>query len=155
MKPKQQKKPQQTKSSSTKITVKQNPAAAVIVAIIILLIFVMLGAVFIKQFFNFSGGSGLATQKSSTEPNLVLGSHYLDKSSEYATYVKGNVNNNSDIPVTSYAQISFNALDSSGANVGTCLANINSVKAHGAWKFEAYCSGENISTVELDKLIGY
>lgn len=79
----------------------------------------------------------------------------LDKSSPYMTQVVGTVSNNSDKAVDGYIQITFSALDADGANVGDCLANANTVDAHGKWKFKATCSGDDIKTVHFKELSGF
>ena len=49
----------------------------------------------------------------------------MDKSNQFAVYVTGYVTNNTDKAITNYVQITFDALDRQGANLGTCLANTN------------------------------
>jgi uncharacterized protein YcfL len=70
-------------------------------------------------------------------------------------YFDVTVINNSDKPINGYIQITFSALDASGANVGDCLANANTVDANGKWKFEALCSGNNIETVRFKDITGF
>ena len=73
-----------------------------------------------------------------------------------AQYVDGYVSNNTDKDITSYVQITFNGYDDSGANVGTCLANTNSVDANGKWKFHAICDfDKNMTTVKFKDLSGF
>lgn len=79
----------------------------------------------------------------------------LDTSNPYSTKVTGTVSNNSDKAVDGYIQITFAALDASGANVGDCLANANTVDANGKWKFEAICSGNDIASVRFKELSGF
>jgi len=70
--------------------------------------------------------------------------------------VTGYVRNNSDESVNNYIQIEFNAYDASGNNTDTCLANANSIDAHGKWKFDAICSKNpsEIKTVKFKDLTG-
>ena len=79
----------------------------------------------------------------------------LDKSNPYMAQVVGTVSNNSDKPVNGYIQVTFSALDASGANVGDCLANANTVDANGKWKFKAICSGDDIETVRFKDITGF
>ena len=79
----------------------------------------------------------------------------MDNSNQFMTQVTGTVSNNSDKPVNTYVQITFDALDASGANVGTCLANTNTIDANGKWKFKAGCSGEGITKVRFKELSGF
>lgn len=81
----------------------------------------------------------------------------MDQSDLYAVYVSGYVTNNTDKAITNYVQITFDALDAQGANLGTCLANTNTVDAGGKWKFKAICSGEaeDISQVRFKAITGF
>lgn len=99
-----------------------------------------------------------AQQKSATDEKkkLTLDDGWtLDQSNPYMTEVVGSVSNNSDKAVDGYIQITFSALDADGANVGDCLANANTVDAHGTWKFKAMCSGSDIKTVRFKELSGF
>jgi len=81
----------------------------------------------------------------------------IDKSNPFAVYVKGYVSNNSDKPLTNYAQITFDVLDKSGANLGTCLDNTNTIDAHGKWRFEAICDGDpgDVAKVRFKEISGF
>ena len=81
----------------------------------------------------------------------------MDKSNQFAVQVVGYVSNNTDKAITNYVQITFDALDKQGANLGTCLANTNTVDAGGKWKFKAMCSGEakEISPVRFKEITGF
>lgn len=79
----------------------------------------------------------------------------LDQSNSYMTKVVGTVSNNSDKDIKGYIQVTFSAYDASDANVGDCLANANTVDANGKWKFEAMCSGSDISTVKFKDISGF
>lgn len=97
-----------------------------------------------------------STKKTESKPRLTLDDGWqIDKSNPYSTQVTGTVSNNSDQDIKGYIQISFSALDASGANVGDCLANANTVDAHGKWKFDAYCTGNDIDTVRFKDLSGF
>lgn len=54
-----------------------------------------------------------------------------------------------------YAQISFNLYDSSGAQVGTALANINGLEPDGAWKFSAIGLADDASKYKFDDMSGF
>lgn len=73
----------------------------------------------------------------------------------YVPYVTGTVHNNTDQEINTYVEITFDALDGDGANVGTCLANTETIDANGNWKFKAICDGDNIKTVRLKELSGF
>lgn len=115
---------------------------------------------------NVSSNTPAAEQKSAEEKpaeepkkeRLTLEDGWeIDKSNPYAIFVTGYVANNSDKPVDNYIQITFDALDKEGANVGSCLANTNTVDAQGKWKFKAMCTGEveDIETVRFKEITGF
>ncbi len=81
----------------------------------------------------------------------------LDKSSKVAVYVNGYVTNNTDKAVTNYVQITFDALDAKGANLGTCFANTNTIDAGGKWKFKAICaiSADEVAQVRFKEITGF
>lgn len=95
-------------------------------------------------------------KKSEEKPRLTLDDGWsIDTSNPYMTKVVGYVSNNSDKAIDGYIQITFSALDTAGANVGDCLANANTVDANGKWKFEAMCSGNDISDVRFKEITGF
>ena len=89
------------------------------------------------------------TQAKPTERLTLDQGWKIDKSNPFGVYVRGYVSNNSDKPLTNYAQITFDVLDKSGANLGSCLANTNSIDAHGKWKFEAICDGDSADVAKV------
>jgi len=99
------------------------------------------------------GGASAGT--STKTERLTLDKGWAAESEGMFAYVNGYVSNNSDQAISSYAQISFDALDSSGANVGTCLGNTNTIDAHGRWKFKALCSGSDMATVRFKDVTGF
>lgn len=54
-----------------------------------------------------------------------------------------------------YAQITFNLYDRSGAQVGTALANINGLEPDGRWNFKAHSFGTNFDSFKFSELTGY
>lgn len=81
----------------------------------------------------------------------------MSDSDGIAVYVEGYVSNNTDRDIASYVQITFDALDANGANLGTCLDNTNTVDAGGKWKFKAVCldNADEIATVRFKDISGY
>lgn len=66
------------------------------------------------------------------------------KTGEYGTHhIVGTAVNNTD-RTFGYVQVEFNLYDSSGAQVGSTLANCNNVEPHGTWKFDAIILEENV-----------
>lgn len=109
-----------------------------------------------------SGGGAAASAPAAPEApkkeRLTLDEGWeVDRSNQFAVYVNGYVSNNTDKPIDNYIQITFDALDKAGANLGTCLANTNTIDANGKWKFKAICTGEvkEIETVRFKELSGF
>lgn len=104
--------------------------------------------------------SGQVSSAPATKPKekLTLDEGWaMDKSNPFAVYVTGYVTNNTDKAITNYVQITFDALDKQGANLGTCLANTNTVDAAGKWKFKAICGGEakEVAQVRFKEITGF
>ncbi|QZY53404.1 FxLYD domain-containing protein [Leucobacter tenebrionis] len=75
----------------------------------------------------------------------------------FSAVVTGYVSNNSDKAITNYVQITFDTYDAAGANLGTCLANTNTIDANGKWKFEAHCFDaiDEIAEVRFKEITGF
>lgn len=80
------------------------------------------------------------TDEDQVKGDLALLKGWKLKKDEFSAHVTGYVRNNSDESINNYIQIEFNAYDASGSNTDTCLANTNTIDAHGKWKFDAICS---------------
>ncbi|PID33451.1 hypothetical protein CR969_00660 [Candidatus Saccharibacteria bacterium] len=102
-----------------------------------------------------SDNNNTKNEKGAQKPRLTLDDGWKLKKDQFMTEVVGTVSNNSDEAIDGYIQITFSALDSSGANVGDCLANANTVDAKGKWKFKAFCSGEDIDKVRFKEITGF
>lgn len=98
-----------------------------------------------------------ATVEEPTEPLTLDDGWTMDDSDGFAVYVEGYVTNNTDEAVTSYVQITFDALDADGANLGTCIDNTNTIDAGGRWKFKAICldSSDEIAKVRFKDITGF
>ena len=81
----------------------------------------------------------------------------IDKSNQFAVYINGYVVNNTDKAITNYVQITFDALDAAGANLGTCLANTNTIDANGKWRFKAMCTSDakEIAEIRFKEITGF
>lgn len=97
--------------------------------------------------------------KPEKKERLTLDEGWVTETDDYGmfTTVKGYVSNNSDKPITNYVQITFDTLDAAGANLGTCLANTNTIDANGKWKFEAMCLDDSseIAQVRFKEISGF
>ena len=90
---------------------------------------------------------------------LTLDDGWTYAADEYGVFTKvtGYVSNNSDDAITNYVQITFDTLDAAGANLGTCLANTNTIDANGKWKFEAICTDDasEIAEIRFKEITGF
>lgn len=73
---------------------------------------------------------------------------------EYSGEITGTVVNRRD-DTLSYAQITFNLYDASGAQVGTALANVNNLEPGGRWKFKASTFGTEFEKYRFSELSGF
>lgn len=102
-----------------------------------------------------------AEEEAAPEPTerLTLDDGWTYQGDEYGitTTVTGYVSNNSDEPISNYVQITFDTLDAEGANIGTCLANTNTIDANGKWKFEAICLDgvDEINEIRFKEITGF
>lgn len=99
-----------------------------------------------------------ATPAAEKKARLTLDDGWtIDNSDGFMTYVRGYVSNNTDKAMTTYAQITFDALDASGANIGQCFDNTNTIDAHGKWKFKAMCMDNDtpVATVRFKEITGF
>lgn len=96
------------------------------------------------------------TDEDQVKGDLAVLKGWKLKKDEFSAHVMGYVRNNSDESINNYIQIEFNAYDASGNNTDTCLANTNTIDAHGKWKFDAICSTDphRVKTVKFKDLTG-
>ncbi len=76
------------------------------------------------------------------------------KTGEFGGTISGIVENHRSRKL-SYAQITFNLYDESGAQVGSAMANINGLEPGGKWKFEAVSFGTDFATYKFSDLTGF
>lgn len=89
--------------------------------------------------------------------DLTLDDGWTMESDSFAVYVEGYVSNNTDADISNYVQITFDALDANGANLGTCLDNANTIDAGGKWKFKAICldNADEVAEVRFKEITGF
>jgi hypothetical protein len=75
-------------------------------------------------------------------------------SEEYGRYIVGTVRNTSN-HVYDYVQVEANLYDTSGAQVGSTLANVNNLEPGGTWKFKAIIMEPNVVQYKITKVSGY
>lgn len=76
------------------------------------------------------------------------------KRGQFDGEITGSVVNRRNNKLT-YAQITFNLYDASGAQVGSAIANINGLEPGGQWKFKATTFGTDFSTYKFSELVGF
>jgi hypothetical protein len=84
---------------------------------------------------------------------VYIRSSEKSKSGPPGTEILGTVINKRSTTLT-YAQITFNLYDKSGAQIGTAMANINGLEPNGKWNFRAY-SPTGAETSKFSTLIGH
>lgn len=73
----------------------------------------------------------------------------------FGTYIKGEIKNNTDKSY-SYVQVTFNLYDSSGAQLGTAIDNINNLEPNGVWKYKAVgLTTEKVSSYKFVEITGW
>jgi len=55
----------------------------------------------------------------------------------------------------SYVQVEFNIYDSTGAQIGSTMDNINNLEPHGTWRFSAYVFESNGTKCRLKDITGW
>ncbi|MEN6391068.1 MAG: FxLYD domain-containing protein [Syntrophomonas sp.] len=99
-----------------------------------------------------SGKSVPVVSQKAEKPKLEVIDHSVQKE-QYSTYVIGTVKNNTDKQY-SYVQVEINLYDTSGAQVGSTLANANNLEPNGSWKFKAVTL-EDFATYKIKDVTGY
>lgn len=69
-------------------------------------------------------------------------------------YATGTIVNKTDKEY-SYLQVEINEYDSSGAQIGSTLANVNNLEAKGKWKFKAVITDGGTKSVKLKDVTGF
>ncbi len=103
------------------------------------------------------GAAGQAAKDLDKSSMLKLDDGWKVESESGISTVVGTVSNTSDKAVTAIATISFDVLDSSSANIGTCIDTASTIDAGGKWKFKAMCTVEvtNDATVRFKDITGF
>lgn len=103
------------------------------------------------------GAAGQAAKDLDKSSVLKLDDGWKVESDTPFSKVVGTVSNTSDKAVSNLATITFDVLDASGANLGSCLDTVNTIDAGGKWKFEATCMVEmpEDSTVRFKDITGF
>ncbi|PFG17245.1 hypothetical protein ATK74_1808 [Propionicimonas paludicola] len=121
-----------------------------VVAIIIAIVMTVITAAVI-------GAAGQAAKDLDKSSVLKLDDGWKVESDSGLSTVVGTVSNTSDKAVTAIATITFDVLDASSANIGTCVDTASTIDAGGKWKFKAICTVEvtKDSTVRFKGIIGF
>ncbi|WP_210115886.1 FxLYD domain-containing protein [Acidipropionibacterium timonense] len=104
-----------------------------------------------------ASASTSAANPDTQEKLTLLKGWKIDKSDGISVHIRGYVLNNTDKPINNYIEVTFNVYDAEGNNIDTCLANTNTIDAHGKWKFDAICLKDpsEIKTVKFKELTGF
>lgn len=76
------------------------------------------------------------------------------ESDSFAKYVVGTIENISNDTI-GYAQVEINVYDSSGAVIGSTLANINNIEPKQRWKFKAPVLEDNAAKFQIKDISGF
>lgn len=101
--------------------------------------------------------SGVASAPESSSNNCfgdLCIENMTDQAGEFSGAIVGTIVNNSD-HTYGYAQIEINLYDSSGAQVGSAMDNINNLEPHGRWKFSAVVFNQNTATYKVKGISAY
>ena len=74
--------------------------------------------------------------KATKKDDFILESSELVEEDFGAHYIVGTIKNNTN-KTYNYVQVTFNLYDSQENQIGSAMANINSLKASGTWKYKA------------------
>ncbi|WP_197204086.1 FxLYD domain-containing protein [Crateriforma conspicua] len=96
----------------------------------------------------------IAEEELNVDGLVLMRNSVSGTTNEFGITVKGVVENRRNRKL-SYAQITFNIYDSSGAQVGSAAANINGLEAGGRWKFEAHGLTEKGTSYKFSELSGF
>lgn len=127
-----------------------NPIIAAIV--IILAIIIIVGIVGSEP----STTVDPVTGQTITKEKFTLESHSgaYDEAG-FAFYIEGTIKNNTD-KTYSYAQVTFNVYDETGAQVGTAIDNINNLEPNGTWKYKAMAmTSDKIASYKFVEITGF
>ncbi len=121
-----------------------------VVSIVVAIIMTVITAVAI-------GAAGQAIEGLDKSSALKLDDGWKLQTESGFSSVVGTVSNTTDKAVENLATITFDVLDASGANIGTCVDTTETVDAGGKWAFEAGCLAEvdADSTVRFKEITGF
>ncbi len=114
----------------------------------------ILFSIFYSRFAIFNSDIGISSTNYGKSTKLeVTESHSC--STEYGSMaICGVVVNKSNHNI-GYAQVEINLYDKNGNLVGSTLANINNLNAGGTWKFEAPFIENNVTSYNIENVIGF
>jgi hypothetical protein len=91
------------------------------------------------------------TTVTTAQDDLTLVESHVETGDYGARYVVGTVKSNVNKQFT-YVQVTINEYDSSGAQVGSTLANTNNLEPYGTWKFKAYVLDKDATDFKVMKI---
>jgi hypothetical protein len=101
-----------------------------------------------------STGSSSSSSASSSDLQLV-GAQMIAPTNPYGFgSVDGTIKNNGG-KTYSYVQVTVNLYDSTGAEIGSTMANINNLESGGTWKFSAPVLVKGVSSYKVMEITGF
>jgi len=109
-----------------------------------------------------SAGCGSSTKVDSTgtssgttsKDDLQLIESHTEAGQYGMKYIVGQVKNNGG-KTFGYVQVTINLYDSSGAQVGSTMDNVNNLEPGGIWKFKAMWLKEDATTYKIKEITGF
>ena len=102
---------------------------------------------------NNPSGDGTMKTNTATEKFTLVSDEMTSDS--FSTYIQGEIKNNTD-KTYSYAQVTFNVYDSSGAQIGTAVDNINNFEPNGTWRYKAIAlTTDKVASYKFVEITGW
>jgi hypothetical protein len=99
--------------------------------------------------------NSVGSSSSSSSDLQLVESHMESPSNPYGYgNIMGTVKNNGG-NTYKYVQVTINLYDSSGAQVGSTLANINNLEPGGTWKFSAPILQKDTTSYKVKEITGF
>ncbi len=138
----------------------KKPISKIVLGVIVVLVVVCaVGSMGGKSDSSKSDSSSSSTEQAAEKVKqdpYTISDETEDRSNPYGFKITGALTNNTDSKKT-YIQVTYVLYDAEGNQVGTALANTNSLKAGGTWKYEAVgtASPDEVASWERDEISGF
>ncbi len=138
----------------------KKPIGKIILGVIVVLVVICaVGSMGGKSDSSKSDSATSSTEQAAEEVKqdpYTIADETEDRSNPYGFKITGTLTNNTDSKKT-YIQVTYVLYDADGNQVGTALANTNSLKAGGTWKYEAasLVAPDEVASWERDEITGF